>query len=133
MGSPLFPQEVDMNGFSNELEYVQIRKSVFPWRNQYRLTAPLMYTTKTNMAIVVPKGFVTNFATWLKPRGKYDEASVVHDHLYLIQAGKDYADAIFKEIMTRAGCSRLRINIMYYGVRWFGRRAYDKCGVKNGK
>ena len=98
----------------------------------YVLTADLVYETKAGKEITVPRGFVTDFATWLKPTGKYSMAAVVHDFLYSIKAGRSYADSIFKEMMMRGGCSRFRINMMYYGVRAFGWYAYYVGGKKRG-
>ncbi len=88
--------------------------------NSWRLTDPLVYETKAGIIITVPKGFITDFATWIKPVGRYTEAAVVHDYLYRIKSGRKYADRIFKEMMMRGGCTRARINMMYYGVRLFG-------------
>jgi hypothetical protein len=101
-------------------------------RQKYTLHKPLEYAAKCGILIVVPIGFVTDFATWIKPRGRYDVASVLHDWLYHSRAGRRYADKIFKEAMVRAGCSRARINMMYYGVRCFGWIPYYFGGRKNG-
>ena len=119
-----------MKGLGLPLRFEQIKKSWVPWLNRYRLTQLMVYVTKGRVVIEVPVGFITNFATWIKPRGKYDEATVVHDYLYSEEGQKLYgftrkqADKIFKEMMERGGCSRARIHIMYYGVRLFGWTAY---------
>lgn len=91
---------------------------------QWKLIAPLVYETKDGIIHTVPIGFVTDFATWIKPTGRYQEAAVVHDYLYYTAAGRKYADHIFKEMMERGGCTRARVNMMYYGVRCFGWWAY---------
>ena len=52
----------------------------------------------TNERIVVPKGFVTDFASilqafWalgLSPHGQYSRAAVVHDYLYWSQSCSRY-------------------------------------------
>jgi len=79
-----------------------------------------VYESKAGILITVPKGYLTDFASWLKPTGRYVEAAVIHDYLYGTKAGRKYADNMFKEIMTRGGCPQWRINMMYYGVRAFG-------------
>jgi hypothetical protein len=102
-------------------------KKYMPWTQKYALTKRLMYTSKIAAAIItVPKGFVTNFATWIKPRGSYEIPAVIHDYLYSKEGKERYglnrhqADRVFNEAMHRAGCSQFRINVMYYGVRLFG-------------
>lgn len=96
------------------------------WWNlrKYEFISSMSYASKCGVIITVPAGFVTDFATWIKPRGRYELAAALHDYLYSIKAGRSFADGIFKEVMSRAGCSRLRINVMYYGVRLFGWIAY---------
>lgn len=90
--------------------------------------------------IIIPDGFVTDYAStprfvWLlMPKsGKYDDAAVVHDYLY-VHAGKlnnrdlPYtkadADAIFKEAMKALGVDWLRISLMYPAVRIFGKGSF---------
>jgi len=119
------------------------KKWGLPWTQKYALTKDLLYSTKISVLIIhVPKGFVTNFATWLKPRGSYEIPAVVHDYLYSTDGRTKYGmtrhqtDKVFKEGMRRAGCSQTRINMMYYGVRWFGWWAYYISPLlrnKNGK
>lgn len=113
-----------MKGLLSPLSVERIPKKRRFQRQYYRLLKPLVYATKCGIILVVPEGFVTDFATWIKPRGRYDVASVLHDFLYGIKAGRPCSDRIFKEAMTRAHCSRARINLMYYGVRLFGWWAY---------
>ena len=114
-----------MKGLRMPLRYQRVggSQSHLPWTKKYKLTHPLVYESKAGLIITVPAGFITNFATWIRPRGKYDVAAAIHDYLYAIKAGKLYADRIFKECMERGGCSRARVNMMYWGVRiggWFG-------------
>lgn len=81
--------------------------------------------------INVPAGFETDFAsvprvlwTIVPPWGEYFKATIVHDYLYVIgTVPRAEADAIFLELMERAGVSRLRRTVMYLGVRaggWVG-------------
>lgn len=99
----------------------------------WELTSPLVYECKMGLIITVPAGFKTDFATWLKPTGRYTEAAVIHDYLYSTRAGRKYADKIFKEVMERGGCTRARVNMMYYGVRLFGWWAYYVTPMIKGK
>ena len=114
-----------MKGLKSMTGFLRHYKDGEVWDGKhYILSADLVYETKAGKTITVPKGFITDFATWLKPTGKYMMGAVVHDFLYSIGAGRSYADSIFKEMMERGGCSRFRINMMYYGVRCFGWYAY---------
>jgi hypothetical protein len=89
--------------------------------------------------ITVPKGFVTDFASvprifWniVAPTGKHSFAAIVHDWLYYkgeIKPGqpctKAFADLVFKEAMREAGINKVRRNLMYYAVKWFGNGVWD--------
>lgn len=113
-----------MKGLRTALGVVRYGDKKWYQLQKYKLTKPLVYESKAGVIITVPKGFVTNFATWLKPRGRYDIASVIHDFYYSIKSGRHLADRMFNECMRRGGCSQARINMMYYGVRLFGWWAY---------
>lgn len=113
-----------MKGLKTNLGVVRHGKPKWYQLQKYKLTQDLVYACKAGVLIIVPAGFITNFATWVKPRGKYDVASVIHDYLYASRAGRKFADKVFKECMERGGCSRARIHMMYYGVRMFGWWSY---------
>ena len=119
-----------MKGLRTALGVVRHGRPKWYQLQRYALTKPLIYETKDGVVITVPKGFITNFATWIKPRGRYEIAAVLHDWLYTKRGRRVYgmsrhmADKIFKEVMRRAGCSQARINMMYYGVRLFGWMAW---------
>jgi len=96
----------------------------------YKLLEPLIYNSELlGYTVVVPSGFVTDFAS--VPRlpfaytlfgGMAKRAAVVHDFLYS-EAGKlprSKADAVFKEAMLVTGVSIWRRNFMWLGVRVFG-------------
>lgn len=126
-----------MKGLETALGVKRLGKPKWYQLQKYELTKDLVYATKAGVIITVPKGFVTNFATWIKPRGRYDVASVIHDYLYTAPVAKSskhrhYADRIFNEVMRRGGCSQARINMMYYGVRLFGWLPYYFGGYTNG-
>jgi len=126
-----------MKGLKTSLGVRRYGEKKHWWNLQkYELTKPLVYETKAGVLITVPIGFITNFATWVKPRGRYDVAAVVHDWLYTEPGRKSekhrhYADRIFNECMRRGGCSQARINAMYYGVRLFGWWAYHVTTKRN--
>jgi len=117
-----------MKGLKTNLGCKRLPKKHWWQLRKYELTHDLVYDTHAGITIVVPKGFITNFATWIKPRGRYDIAAVIHDYLYseLPRSNRQrhYSDRIFNECMRRGGCSQARINLMYYGVRLFGWWAY---------
>lgn len=116
-----------IKGLIKPLSVKPDRRQGKPWNGRdFILLNDLVYKSKAGIIITVPKGFHTNFATWLKPTGRYIEASVIHDYLYGQRAGRKYADKMFKELMERGGCPRWRVNMMYYGVRLFGWYAYSK-------
>ena len=88
------------------------------------------YVTKSGKYIVIPGGFVTDFASvpWFFRRmfpvvGKYTPATVVHDWLYRakhVNVTKEEADQIFLEIMIEAGVSKFTRQSLYRAVKIFG-------------
>lgn len=94
----------------------------------FQLTEDLIYDSKVlNMTVVVPKGFITDFAS--VPRvpiaytlfgGKAHHEAVIHDYLYRTKphiCSRPQADRVFLEAMkTRQKGLFLRVS-MYLGVR----------------
>lgn len=86
--------------------------------------------------IIVPTGFVTDFASvprmfWkIFPQwGKYGNAAVVHDYLYVNQTKKRKdADKIFLKAMEVSGVSLIVRNILYGAVRAFGWLSFKRKG-----
>lgn len=83
--------------------------------------------------LTVPAGFETDLAS--VPRlplayalfgGRARRAAILHDYLYVTQAGKDYADAIFLAAMEAEGVGRLTRWTMYAAVRVFGGAVYGR-------
>lgn len=109
-----------MKGLLTPLAVSRIPKKRWWHRQKYCFVKPMEYAAKCGIIITIPINFVTDFATWIKPRGRYETAAAIHDFMYSVRMGRYFSDKIFKEAMTRAGCSRARINLMYYGVRIFG-------------
>ena len=84
--------------------------------------------------IVVPAGFVTDFASvprpfWsILPRiGKHASASIVHDYLYFShEKTREEADDIFYEGMIILGVDQWRASTMRNAVKFFGGKSYEK-------
>lgn len=111
-----------------QLEYIDGRN--------WRLIKDFVYITDAGIRIVIPAGFVTDFAsvprifwTILPPAGSYGPAAVLHDFLYRTHAAtKDRADRYFFEAMTNLGVPTWKRYVMYNAVHYFGGPAYNKGG-----
>lgn len=85
-------------------------------------------------AITIPAGYVTDFASvpkclWslLPPIGKHNEAALVHDYLYDNKIGtRKRADDLFLAMMEDSNVHWLPRYVMYYGVRWFAKKWWDR-------
>lgn len=110
---------------------------------QWELLADLVYQGNTDR-IVVPKGFVTDFASvprflWniVPPYGKYTKAAVLHDFLYrkqppvrmmndvMARITREDSDGIFDRTMEELGTSRWRRWVMFKAVRNWGQSIWD--------
>ena len=97
------------------------------------LLSPLVFDSALlDLRIIVPAGFVTDFASvprapltyWLFG-GVGDEAAVVHDFLY--EKGmmpRELADEVYGEALTACGVAAWRRAAMVAAVRVFGARRY---------
>lgn len=105
----------------------------------YYLTKPISWIpnatqTKRVNPVVVPKGFVTDFASiprvfWstLRPDGEYAYAAIIHDYLYWVQAeSREDADLVFKLGMENLGVGAAKISLIYNAVRIFGSLSWDE-------
>lgn len=96
-------------------------------------------TDDPNSKIIVPKGFVTDFASIPRmfrhilpvtgtKRNPYGKSAVLHDYLYdktcLYNYSRKEADDIFLEAMKAVGVSKFVRYLLYYSVRWFGKSHY---------
>jgi hypothetical protein len=102
------------------------------------LLAPLVYySALLGQLILVPAGFVTDYASvprapltyWLFG-GVGDEAAVVHDFLY--EKGlvpRDVADAVYGEALAACGVPAWRRGPMVLAVRLFGAGRYSPAAV----
>ncbi|MGB7619959.1 MAG: DUF1353 domain-containing protein [Pseudolabrys sp.] len=98
------------------------------------LTVNLQYQVlQTTFVIVVPAGFVTDFAStpralWsvIPPTGRYQLAAVVHDFLYWDQGcTREQADAIFRVAMAESNVKPYERDLMWQAVRRFGQSPWD--------
>ena len=98
------------------------------------LTGNLQYRVlETTFVIVVPAGFVTDFAStpralWsvIPPTGRYQLAAVVHDFLYWDQGcTREQADAIFRVAMAESNVKPYERDLMWQAVRRFGQSAWN--------
>jgi hypothetical protein len=106
---------------------------------QHRLLAPFgFYSQILGAEIIVPAGFVTDFASvprivgaYLLFGGKGKRAAVIHDWLYTlgkldpITWAREKCDAIFREALIASGYSAVTVGAMYAGVRVGGGAYFD--------
>lgn len=100
----------------------------------WMLLGDLVYQSDILGEIVVPLGFVTDFASvprlpgayWIAG-GKATKEAVVHDYLYRNRIGtRAQADGVFLEAMKLNGQTWWRRRAMWAAVRLFGWTAYPK-------
>lgn len=85
-----------------------------------------------NNTIEIPKGFITDLASiprimWVvfPPFGRYTEAAVVHDYLYInSELSRAKCDEIFFVLMLRNNVSYYKAKLLYRVVRLFGWISY---------
>lgn len=97
------------------------------------LLAPLAFSSALlDRLVIVPEGFVTDFASvprapltyWLFG-GIGDEAAVVHDFLYETgDVTRDLADLVYGEALEACGVARWRRTAMVLAVQLFGSSRY---------
>ncbi|HFN0463108.1 TPA: DUF1353 domain-containing protein [Klebsiella quasipneumoniae subsp. similipneumoniae] len=89
----------------------------------------------TGEKIVIPAGFVTDFASippelsrlGLKSKGEYGRAAVVHDYLYWTQVcTKDQADRILVLGMKESDVNVVKRFLVHTGVHDFGKQSWQK-------
>jgi hypothetical protein len=84
--------------------------------------------------IIVPQGFVTDFASipqpllsmGLSPMGKYSRAAIVHDYLYWSQGcTREQADRLLLIAMKESNVGAFDQRVVYQGVNLGGQRAWN--------
>lgn len=104
--------------------------------NKFWITLePMEYVIgNTQEKIVVPKGFVTDFASipkglWslgLSPHGQYSRAAVVHDYLYWSQGcTPEQADRLMVIAMKESNVGKFDELVVYQGVNIGGGGAWS--------
>lgn len=109
--------------FKDELVVVKIRGG-----KNWKVCNGFTYVTNKGEIIVVPDGFITDFASvprglWnlFPPTGEYGHAAVIHDFLYRnTSKPREECDKIFLEAMEELGVNWLTRHIVYRAVRTFG-------------
>lgn len=105
---------------------------------------PLEYIIgSTSDRIVVPKGFVTDFASipkplWslgLSPHGQYSRAAVIHDYLYWAQAcTREQSDRLLLIAMKESSVGSFDEFLVYQGVNVGGKGPWnDNAKERAGK
>lgn len=104
--------------------------------NKFWVTVePLVYTIgNTSDRIIVPKGFVTDFASvpqalWsmgLSPYGQYSRAAVIHDYLYWAQAcSREQSDRLLLIAMKESEVGNFDEFLVYQGVNLGGQGPWN--------
>lgn len=94
---------------------------------KFELLNDLHYRTATGELVIVPRGFLTDYASvpwygrWLVPKvGRYNRASVVHDYL-VTESGKEWKESnrIFLEAMKADKVRLWRQVVIYLAVELY--------------
>lgn len=118
-----------MAAFVTQLAAVKIAEATSTGRSEWRLTHPLIFRSDIAGRIVVPQGFVTDFASvprvplayWLTG-GTADASAVVHDFLCrewypACKISWRLAADVFGEAMRAEGVPAWRRALMRWAVR----------------
>lgn len=110
--------------------------SIMPFADSksFMLLDDLQYRVgHSNYAIIVPRGFVTDFASvprmlWsfgLSPYGRFSKAAVIHDYLYWAQGcTREQADNLMMIAMKESGVGGVQAKLLHWGVRLGGKGAW---------
>ena len=108
--------------------------------NYWKVLSPLQYRTKDGIKIIIPKNFLTDFASvprilWniLPPWGGYGKAAIMHDYFYYSgMFSKEMSDLIFLEAMETLKVKKWKRCVMYYSVKYFGFIAWSNHRKNSG-
>lgn len=104
-----------------------------PKNENWTLVEDMVYSVgSTGETIIVPKGFVTDFAsiprtlwTLFAPHGQYSRAAVIHDYLYWSQGcTRDQADRLMVIAMKESQVGSFDEHAIYAAVHAFGEGAW---------
>jgi len=104
----------------------------------------IYYSPRIKGRIIVPKGFVTDFASVprvflpiIPKMGRHREAAVIHDYLYTGTRYKKLTrkdcDKLFLEAMIESKVPRWKRILMYRLVRIFGKSRFRVSQQEKGK
>lgn len=86
--------------------------------------------------VVVPEGYETDFASvprlpfaYLVAGGRAPKSATLHDFLYSIRAGREYADDVFLAAMKAEGVGPIIRRLMYLAVRLGGGSRYEEAAA----
>jgi Protein of unknown function (DUF1353) len=104
-----------------------------PAPDMWVVSAPLIWSDETFGRIVVPRGFRTDLASTplhLGADGISRRPAAVHDWLYASARKHGFLDKAAHDDFLRAslrteGAGWIVAAVFYYGVHWFGRRAWN--------
>lgn len=82
--------------------------------------------------VIIPKGFVTDFASTprilyplLPPTGKHNRAALAHDYLYSIgRFSRKHSDQAFYQLLGACKVNKTISELAYWGLRLFGKSHY---------
>jgi len=107
----------------------------FADNKQWMLVRAVNYRVgQSSQTIVVPSGFVTDFASiptvfasfGLGPNGLYSKAAIVHDYLYWSQGcTREQSDNLLMIAMKESLVGAVTRDLIYDGVRSGGQSAWD--------
>jgi Protein of unknown function (DUF1353) len=125
-----------MSGFTSKLVAEQVEDVSQEGRGTWKLLYPLTYESDLlNDTLIVPTGFVTDFASvpripiifdLLGDRGNL--AATLHDWLYTLPHpinDRKKVDDILKEALIAQGVNRFAAWAIYIGVRIGGKSHFD--------
>ena len=95
-----------------------------------------LYEIETSSEIIKInlKKFQTDFASVprflhpiIPPIGKYNRATILHDYMYRtcrVGFSRKEADTLFRDLLRKLGVAKMRVFVMYWGVRLFGESSW---------
>lgn len=126
-----------MARYITKLDVIQLEDRSHGGRGTWMVQAPLAYESDKIGQVVVPVGFVTDFAS--VPRIPYvfdiagdkgDMSGTVHDYLYdkdcTLPVSRRQADKVLKEGLIAQGVPKWIAFMMYVAVRLFAKSHYRK-------
>jgi len=129
----------------------ELRIQFYRGKNEAVLLDELIYEHKKLGTIVVPRGFVTDFASvpnflqsLVQSVGILRDAAVLHDFLYknhgffrwsgneiiIVKLSKSKCDLIFFQAMKSTNVPAIKRQMAYAGVAVGGFNSWRKCGKK---